>query len=81
MTPPLKNGQLVVKGPIKNEQILVEAPDLRIYLIFCADCGEDTMSEDDALSEISCEKCGCKSVRIIRNKSMEKLLLMKGSKQ
>lgn len=64
---------------LENEQLSLECYGLRIYKHICAECGKDKMSEvEDTFHEIRCGSCGCKTIRLIRDKELEEYLLLKG---
>jgi DNA-directed RNA polymerase subunit RPC12/RpoP len=63
----------------ENTEVIIELTDMeklqvRLYMLYCADCGKDKLSEVETLHEMICENCGKNIFRVIRNQHMEKLL-------
>lgn len=60
---------------LTGEPIVLEAYGARIYTHFCAVCGKINMDEDDALSKVQCSECGNDTLRLIRDKKMEQMMI------
>ncbi len=68
-------------GLLKDEPIIIESNELRLYTSICAKCRHSGESETESVHRLVCGKCGNDTFKHIRSHAMAELLLKRGKNE